>query len=118
MTTLMGNLVVGIPVGGTTGGGVRPYLTGGVGLMRAHINFDDVFDDLSTNETGFNVGAGVHVFFSDHIGLRGDVRYFRGFEQRDDDDPAEDDDFFDEDFGVEDFEYWRATLGVTFRFGG
>jgi opacity protein-like surface antigen len=118
MTTLMGNLVVGIPVGGTTGGGVRPYLTGGVGLMRANINFDDLFDDLSTNETGFNVGAGVHVFFSDTIGLRGDVRYFRGFEQRDDDDPAEDDDFFDEDFGVEDFDYWRATLGITFRFGG
>jgi opacity protein-like surface antigen len=118
ITTLMGNVIVGIPVGGTTGGGVRPYVAGGAGLMRANISAEDLFDDLSTNELGFNVGGGVHVFFSDNIGLRGDVRYFRGLEQQDDDDPAEDDDFIDEDFGLEDFDFWRATIGVTFRFGG
>jgi opacity protein-like surface antigen len=118
ITTLMGNVIVGIPIGGTTGGGVRPYVTGGAGLMRANIEFDDLFDNLSTNELGMNVGGGVHVFFSDNIGIRGDLRYFRGLEQKDDDDPAEDDDFIDEDFGLEDFDYWRATIGVTFRFGG
>jgi opacity protein-like surface antigen len=118
MTTLMGNLIVGIPVGGTTGGGVRPYVTGGLGLMRANIAFEDIFDDLSTNELGINFGGGVHVFFSDNIGLRGDVRYFRGLQQADDDDPDDDDDFADEDLTLEDFDYWRATIGVTFRFGG
>src|SRR2546430_16011580 len=35
---LMGNLIVGIPIGGTTGGGVRPYVTGGVGLIRTQID--------------------------------------------------------------------------------
>jgi opacity protein-like surface antigen len=118
LTTLMGNVVVGIPVGGTTGGGVRPYFAGGAGLMRANVSAEDLFDDLSTNELGINLGGGVHVFFNDNIGLRGDVRYFRGLEQEDDDDPDEDDDFIDEDFGLEDFDYWRATIGVTFRFGG
>lgn len=118
LTTFMGNLVLGIPVGGTTGGGVRPYVTAGVGLMRANIAFDSLFDNLSTNDLAMNVGGGVHVFFSDAIGLRGDLRYFRGLEQQDDDDPIEDDDFFDEDFGLEDFDYWRASIGVTFRFGG
>ena len=118
MTTLMGNLVIGIPIGGTTGGGVRPYVTGGAGLMRANIEFEDIFDDLSTNELGINFGGGVHIFFNDNIGFRGDLRYFRALEQQDDDDPAEDDDFFDEDFGLADFDYWRATVGVTFRFGG
>lgn len=118
MTTLMGNLVIGIPVGGTTGGGVRPYVTGGAGLMRANINFEDIFDDLSTNELGINFGGGIHIFFNDNIGFRGDLRYFRALEQQDDDDPEEDDDFIDEDFGLEDFHYWRATAGVTFRFGG
>ena len=118
MTTLMGNLVIGIPVGGTTGGGVRPYVTGGAGLMRANIRFEDIFDDLSTNELGINFGGGVHIFFNDNIGVRGDLRYFRALEQQDDDDPEEDDDFLDEDFGLEDFHYWRATVGVTFRFGG
>ena len=123
MTTIMGNLVVGIPIGGTTGGGVRPYISGGAGLMRANIafNVDDLFEDiedLSTNDLGINVGGGLHIFFSDNLGIRGDLRYFRGLEQQDDDDPVEDDDFFDEDFGLEDFDYWRATLGITFRFGG
>ena len=118
MTTLMGNVILGIPIGGTTGGGVRPYVSGGAGLMRANINFEDIFEDLSTNELGINVGGGLAVFFSDNIGIRGDVRYFRGLEQQDDDDFDEDDDFADEDFGLEDFDYWRATIGVTFRFGG
>jgi opacity protein-like surface antigen len=118
VTTLMGNVIVGIPIGGTTGGGVRPYLAGGAGLLRANIAAEDLFDDLSTNELGINFGGGVHVFFSDNIGIRGDVRYFRGLQQQDDDDPAEDDDFIDEDFGLEDFDFWRATIGVTFRFGG
>lgn len=111
VTTLMGNLVLGIPIGGTTGGGVRPYVTAGVGLIRANIEFTELFDNLSTNETGFNLGGGVHVFFSDNVGLRGDVRYFRGLEQRDEDESGV-------DFGLEDFDFWRGSLGITFRFGG
>lgn len=118
LTTLMGNVIIGIPVGGTTGGGVRPYVSGGAGLMRANIKIEDLLEDLSTNDLAVNVGGGVHMFFGDNIGIRGDLRYFRGLEQQDDDDPLEDDDFFDEDFGLENFDYWRATIGVTFRFGG
>jgi opacity protein-like surface antigen len=117
LTTLMGNVIVGIPIGGSTGAGVRPYVAGGAGLMRAKISAPDFFDDLSTNDLGINLGGGVHVFFTDNLGLRGDLRYFRGLEQTDDDDPVEDDDFFDEDFGLEDFDYWRLSVGLTFRFG-
>ena len=116
MQTLMGNLVVGIPIGGTTGPGVRPYAVGGLGLMRANLSSPaDLFDDLSTNELGLNLGGGAHVFFNDNVGLRGDVRYFRGLQQGDED--SDSDDVFD-DFDLEDFDYWRATIGVTFRFGG
>ena len=97
---------------------MRPYITGGAGLMRANINADEFFENLSTNDLAINVGGGVHVFFNDNLGIRGDLRYFRGLEQQDDDDPLEDDDFADEDFGLEDFDYWRATIGITFRFGG
>jgi opacity protein-like surface antigen len=118
LTTVMGNLVIGVPIGGTTGGGVRPYITGGAGLMRANITVDEVFSNLSTNDLAINFGGGLHIFFSDNIGLRGDLRYFRGLEQTEDDDPLEDDDFIDEDFGLEDFDFWRATIGITFRFGG
>jgi opacity protein-like surface antigen len=115
LSTLMANAVLGIPIGGTNGGGVRPYIAGGVGLMRANISVTDLFDDLSTNELGINVGGGLHVFFGDNVGLRGDVRYFRGL-SNDDDEIV--DEILGDEFGLDDFDYWRATLGITFRFGG
>lgn len=109
VTTLMGNVVVGIPVGGQTGGGIRPYGSGGVGLIRASVDGGDFFDDLDTNDFGINVGGGVHGYFNDHIGLRGDIRYFRSLT-----DNEPDDEF---DLALSDFDFWRATAGVTFRFG-
>ena len=112
--TLMGNVVIGIPVGGTGGVGWRPYAVGGIGLMRATIDSPgELFENLSTNELGINVGGGMHLFFSDGVGIRGDIRYFRGLQQEDEDFGGD----FDDDFGLEDFDYWRATVGVTFRFG-
>ena len=68
---------------------------------------DDLFD-VANNDFGVNVGAGVIGFFNDHVGLRGDIRYFRSLQ-----DPEEDNEF-DIDFGT--FDFWRGTVGVTFRF--
>jgi opacity protein-like surface antigen len=112
LTTLMGNLIVGVPIGGSTGGGIRPYGVGGIGLMRSSIGAGDLFDDVSSNDFGFNLGGGVHGFFNDTVGLRGDIRYFRSL--RGDDDDDDDDDF---DLDLSDFHFWRATIGVTIRFG-
>ena len=109
VTTLMGNVVLAAPIGGTTGKGFRPYGSAGVGLLRTNVSTDGLFDDLSQNELGFNIGGGAHVFFADNIGLRGDVRYFRGLQKGDDD---------GRDLDLKDFSFWRGTLGVTFRFGG
>jgi opacity protein-like surface antigen len=109
VTTVMGNLVIGAPIGGTSGPGVRPYASGGIGLLRTNINGGDLFDDLSKNDLGVNVGAGAYFFFSDGVGIRGDIRYFRSLQ--DDDDELL-------DLGLADFDFWRATAGVTFRFGG
>jgi opacity protein-like surface antigen len=110
VTTLMGNLIVGAPIGGQSGPGIRPYGVGGLGLIRSHIDGGDFFDDLNTNDLGFNLGFGVHGFFNDNFGIRGDVRYFRSLQ---DDEP--DDEF---DLALSDFDFWRATVGLTFRFGG
>lgn len=108
--TFMGNIVMGAPIGGTSGPGVRPYAVAGIGLMRATLSSPgDLFDNLSSNELGFNVGGGVHVFLSDNVGIRGDARYFRALQQGDDD---------QNDLDLENFDFWRATLGVTLRFGG
>jgi opacity protein-like surface antigen len=107
VTTLMGNLIIGAPIGGQSGVGVRPYGTAGIGLLRSNVSLGGVFDDLSSNELGLNLGGGAHVFFNDNVGVRGDLRYFRGL-QNDDDDVG---------FDLEDFDFWRGTVGVTFRFG-
>jgi len=75
--TVMGNLIIGIPVGGTSGAGVRPYVTGGIGLIRT--DFGGLLDSEgpTTNDLGFNLGGGVMAIFSDHFGVRGDLRYLR-----------------------------------------
>lgn len=109
VTTLMGNLVLGIPIGGQTGGGVRPYVTGGAGLLRSNVSSSTFFNDLTSNDFGMNVGGGVHGYFNDRVGLRGDLRYFRLLQ---DNQPAS-----GFDLGLADFNFWRASIGVTFRFG-
>jgi len=105
--TTMGNLIVGIPVGGTAGPGVRPYLTGGLGLI--HTGADSAFGDQTTNDLGFNLGAGLMGFFSDHFGLRGDARYFRNVtsDLRDSD--------LDPEFRLGNLDFWRASIGIVIR---
>jgi opacity protein-like surface antigen len=110
VTTLMGNVLIGAPIGGQTGPGIRPYGSAGVGLIRSRIDGGSFFDDLSTNDFGLNVGAGVHGFFNDNVGIRGDIRYFRSLT-----DNEPDDEF---DLALSDFDFWRATVGLTIRFGG
>lgn len=108
VTTLMANLTVGAPIGGQSGPGIRPYASGGVGIIKSRIgDAGDLFNVDSTN-LGINVGAGVMGFFTDNIGLRGDVRYFRSLQ-----DNQPDDEF---DFGLSDFRFWRGSVGLTFRF--
>lgn len=107
VTSFMANALVGIPVGGQTGGGFRPYVTGGLGVMQHSLGDADDLFEVDNSEFGFNLGAGAIGFASDHIGFRGDVRYYRSFE-----DPDEDNEF---DIGVGNFDFWRGTAGVTFR---
>ena len=103
----MGNAIIGVPIGGQRDGGFRPYLTAGLGMLQTEARTNDDLFHVDNSEFGFNVGVGAMGFFSDHIGLRGDIRYMRSFE-----DPEEDNEF---DIAVGGFDYWRAGAGVTFR---
>jgi opacity protein-like surface antigen len=103
LTTLMANVLVGA----TGGEGIRPYGSGGLGLIRSHVEAGTFFDELNTNDFGLNVGGGVQGYFSDNVGIRGDIRYFRSLQ-----DHEADDDF---DLALSAFDFWRATVGVTFR---
>lgn len=107
ITTVMGNLVVG----GARPRGPAPYVSGGVGLIRANIDSPtNLLDNLTSNDFGMNVGGGVNAMFASNIGIRGDYRYFRSFrkEEVDDDFP---------DFGIDlaEFSFWRGSVGVVIR---
>jgi opacity protein-like surface antigen len=106
VTTLTGNLIVGAPIGGH-GGQIRPYAVGGVGLIRSNVQDSaQFFDVASKNDFGFDLGAGVMGFFSQNIGIRGDVRYFRSFQGNDN--PV--------GLGLSNFQFWRGSVGVAFKF--
>lgn len=105
VVTAMGNVIVGIPIGGQRGGGFRPFGFAGIGLIQQNTDADEAFE-IDSNEFGFNVGGGVMGFFNDVVGLRGDLRYVRSFEDADDSLA---------NIGIGDFDYWRANIGVVFR---
>jgi opacity protein-like surface antigen len=107
VTSFMANALIGIPIGGQQGPGFRPYVVGGVGVIQSSIEDADALFEVDNSEFGFNLGAGAMGFATDHVGFRGDLRYFRSFA-----DPEEDNEF---DFGVGNFDFWRATAGITFR---
>ena len=77
VTSFMGNLIIGIPIGGQTGGGVRPYVSGGAGLLRSRLDDVDDFFDLNENSFGIERRRRPHDLLQRQRGLRGDLRYFR-----------------------------------------
>jgi len=112
VSTVMGNVIIGIPVGGQHGKGVRPYAAGGVGLMKTRVSDATQLFNVDNNSFGYDVGAGVMGFMTDHIGLRGDVRYFRDFRNT----SASGDNNVDlSNLTVGNFDFWRGTIGLAFR---
>jgi hypothetical protein len=106
--TVMGNVIAGVPIGGTHGGGVRPFFSGGFGFLRSHVERGVIGDrERSSNGFAYDVGFGMMGFFNQHVGLRGDARYFRSLDETN---PGSG---FDFDQGK--LHYWRVSAGVTFR---
>jgi len=106
---LMFNGVLGIPVGGQSGLGFRPYVLGGVGLLRQNVpGVSDAFK-VNTNDFGVDAGFGTYIFVSDHVGFRGDVRYFRSLQDNDAGLGGL------PNFALGKFDFWRWTAGITFR---
>ena len=106
--TAMGNLIVGIPIGGTRGAGVRPYISGGVGVIRRDFDFGPGLIGIQNTDFGFDLGIGLNIYVGDHFGLRGDVRHFR---------TAKSDGVLNgADFGPDAFNFTRATAGIVVRF--
>jgi len=63
-------------------GPVRPFGVIGLGLIKSNVEFTpESLLDADHNHFGWNVGGGLIVFFGDHFGIRGDIRYFHSFQE-------------------------------------
>ena len=110
--TAFGNVLLGVPFGGQKGFGIRPYGLAGIGMVHPS---GDAFEDrvqLSEYKLGWDFGGGVFLFFTTHIGIRGDIRYFRTFEALD----ILDDLGIDVDGDAGDLDFTRGSLGFVVRF--
>jgi opacity protein-like surface antigen len=75
--TLMGNFLLAPRFGP-----IQPYGAVGLGLIRSHAELTVpglIQNDEDNNDFGWDVGGGIFIFFGDHFGVRGDVRYFHAF---------------------------------------
>jgi hypothetical protein len=73
---LTGSLVLALPPG-ATGGGLRPYLVAGGGMI--HAEAEDIFETVQVRRTvpAINLGGGAIGMLTDNVGLRFDVRHLR-----------------------------------------
>ena len=101
--TLMSNMMVGVGAGP-----VRPYVVGGVGLIRPHVSsFTGSIASFDTdkNTFGYDIGGGITGLFGSHVGIRGDLRHFK---------TMQDLDLFI--FSNQKLDFWRASVGLALNF--
>ncbi len=100
MLTLMFNVIVGPKVGP-----VRPFVLGGIGVMKPRVEFDTGTLLDAGNEFGYNIGGGLMLMFGEHIGVRGDIRRFQSWNEND---------LISLPIGSEKLGFNRASAGVVF----
>jgi hypothetical protein len=104
VTTVTGNLIVAFPRRWTQYT-LRPYIVGGGGLMRVHIDDVSGIFTVQSSLAAIDVGGGVTGFLTDRVGVCWDVRYFRSLN-------GESRGF---SIGNEQLSYWRAMMAVAIR---
>jgi opacity protein-like surface antigen len=99
---------------GPTMGSTKPYFAIGAGNL--HLNVTGISsvvvpnpESISNNYFTFNTGGGVIGFFTDHLGARGDLRYYRAF-------GIKIDDLENAGLALDKFNFWRASFGLAIKF--
>jgi opacity protein-like surface antigen len=108
LLTVMPAVIFGVPLGGQRGPGIRPYATAGVGMIRRELSISG-FDVFEGSDLAYNLGFGVMGYFSDHVGIRADYKFFRNVE-------VDDASLPNIDFHRGTFDFSRAGVGIVFRF--
>ena len=100
--TLMSNVMVAPQIGP-----VRPYALIGAGLIKSHVEASlGSLATVDNNNFGWNIGGGLMLMFG-HVGVRGDIRYFHGFQ---------DIEFLGATLSNLKLDFGRAAAGVVFQF--
>jgi hypothetical protein len=107
---LMGNAVLATPRGWNQYG-LRPYVSGGIGLLHASRKEAQNVIPFDLNLLGMNAGGGAVGFLSDRVGLRFDLRYFRKIQG-----PAAEDLDFAISIGPIRLRQWTTSLGVVIKY--
>jgi hypothetical protein len=107
VTTFTGNLVVALPRR-LAGYGLRPYFSGGAGLM--HVDMLGKLQAVDTHRTlpTLSLGGGVTGFLTSRVGLNWDLRrlsVFRGEGET-----------VGNSVGDETLSFWRVTMAVAIRY--
>jgi opacity protein-like surface antigen len=105
--TATGSLLIGIPIGGQTGVGFRPYGLAGVGVIRSKVDALGGVPSVDDTKAAWEFGGGAMFFFGTHVGLRVDLRYFRTFSPLD---------LIDVIDTRERLDFARASTGLILRF--
>jgi opacity protein-like surface antigen len=94
-------------------GAVQPYGLAGIGLIRTSVeNSVEGLLESDNNQLGWDLGGGLMIFFGEHVGVRGDVRYYHSFEALD----LLGIDFGDLVDGESKVDFGRFSGGVVLRF--
>lgn len=107
VTTLTGNVVIALPRR-LAGYGLRPYFSGGAGLM--HVDLLGQIGGTRHNRTlpTLSLGGGVTGFISNRVGLNWDVRRLNTFRGEGE--------TLGNSLGDEQLSLWRATMAVALRY--
>jgi hypothetical protein len=107
VTTLTGNVVIALPKR-MSGYGLRPYFSGGAGLMHVDtVGQIQIFEIHRTLPT-LSLGGGVTGFLTNRVGLNWDIRRLstlRGEGET-----------LGNSLGREQLSFWRATMAVALRY--
>ena len=107
VTTLTGHVVIALPRR-MAGYGLRPYFSGGAGLM--HIDAFAAFGGVLHNRTlpALSLGGGVTGFLTNRVGLNWDVRRLNTLRGEGE--------TLGGSLGREQLSFWRATMAVALRY--
>lgn len=104
VTTLSGGVIAALPVS-VTRESLRPYVTGGLGIM--HAGTEDLIGlNESSNWLALQIGGGAIGLITDRAGVRFDLRHARALSR----------DMTLRGERTSKLSFWRATIGVTLKY--